>query len=122
MEITYSWKITGLKTTEVAGEANFVFQTYWEKTGTDELGNTGAFHGATPFKQDPSQSSFVPFEQLTEEQVIGWIQAVVVGEYEKHVNGQIAKQIEAKRVPIAAPELPWGGSNNQTAPAPAEPA
>lgn len=116
MEITYSWKITGLKTTEVAGESNFVFQTYWEKTGTDELGNTGTFNGATPFKQDPSQSTFIPFEQLTEEVVIGWIQAVVVGDYEQHVNGQIAQQIQLKRTPVGTPDLPWGGTNNQALP------
>lgn len=122
MNITYTWKVTGLKTTEVAGESNFIFQTYWEKIGTDELGNTATFVGATPFKQDPSQSTFIPFEELTEEVVLEWIQAVVVGSYEQHVNGQIAKQLELKRTPVATPDLPWGAPNNQTSPAPVEPA
>ena len=122
MEVSYTWKVTGLKTAEVEGEANFVFQTYWEKIGTDELGNTGTFVGATPFKQDPSQSSFIPFEQLTEEDVIGWIEAVVVGHYEQHVNDQIERQIQLKRTPVATPPLPWGGTNNQVPAAPVEPA
>ena len=113
MDITYTWKVTGLKTAEVAGEPNFVFQTYWEKTGTDELGNTGTFIGATPFKQDPTQTSFVPFEQLTEQDVIGWLQATVVGLYEEHVNEKIIKQIELKRTPVATPDLPWGAANSQ---------
>lgn len=111
MDITYTWKVTGLKTVDIEGATNFVFQTYWEKTGTDELGNTGTFNGATPFHKDPAQTDFVPFDQLTEEIVLGWIQAVVVGSYEQHVNGQIAKQIEAKRSPVATPDLPWGGTN-----------
>jgi hypothetical protein len=114
MEITYTWKVDGIKTTEVAGEPNFVFQTYWDKTGTDELGNTGTFIGATPFKQDPSQSTFIPFDQLTEEIVLGWIQSLVVNDYERHVNDQIEKQIQQKRTPVGTPELPWGGTNSQT--------
>lgn len=111
MDITYTWKVTGLKTVNDGDTQNFVFQTYWEKTGTDELGNTGVFPGATPFKKDPTQTDFVPFDQLTEEIVIGWIQAVVVGHYEQHVNARIREQIEAKRVAVSTPEMPWGAPN-----------
>lgn len=102
----YTWKITGLKTLDANGVENAVVQTYWEKIGTDSNGKKGKFTGATPFPQstiDPE--NFIPFENLTEDIVLGWIKDVVVGDYEKHVNEQIQKQIDLQN--IKQPTLPW---------------
>lgn len=110
MAITYTWKITGLKTKDVSEDKPAaVVQTYWQKIGTDENGNEGTFSGATPFTVDPSDESgpFIPFEELTEEDVLDWIKTVVVGGYADHVNGQIAKQIEDKISPVVENRLPW---------------
>jgi hypothetical protein len=110
MAITYTWKITGLKTKDVSEDKPAaVVQTYWQKIGTDEDGNEGTFSGATPFTVDPSDESgpFIPFEELTEEDVLDWIKTVVVGGYADHVNGQIAKQIEEKISPVIENRLPW---------------
>ena len=110
MAITYTWKITGLKTKDVSDDKPAaVVQTYWQKIGTDENGNEGTFSGATPFTVDPTDESgpFIPFEELTEEDVLDWIKTVVVGGYADHVNGQIAKQIEEKISPVIENRLPW---------------
>lgn len=109
----YTWEVTGLKTTNDGG----VVQTYWKKTGTDADGNTGTFAGATPFEVNPDAADFIPFDQLTEADVLGWIQAVVVGSYEEHVNGMIQKQISAKMITDAA--MPWAPVQ-QTEEAPTE--
>lgn len=110
MATTYTWKITGLKTKDVSDDKPAaVVQTYWQKIGTDENGNEGTFSGATPFTVDPTDESgpFIPFEDLTEEDVLDWIKTVVVGGYEQHVNEQIAKQIEEKISPVVENRLPW---------------
>ena len=110
MAITYTWKITGLKTKNVSDDKQAaVVQTYWKKIGTDADGNEGTFSGATPFTVDPTDESgpFIPFEELTEEDVLDWIKTVVVGGYADHVNGQIAKQIEEKISPVVDNRLPW---------------
>jgi hypothetical protein len=39
--------------------------------------------------------------------VLSWIQAVVVGSYEEHVNSQIAKQIADKVTPVTEAQMPW---------------
>lgn len=106
--ITYTWNVTGVKTRTEVGQEGFVFQTYWTKTGVDESGNEGVFVGATPLKPD-TDAGFTPFEQLTEELVLGWIQAAVAAQpgYEAHINGQIQKQIDAKSNPALEPSLPW---------------
>ena len=106
---TYTWKVTGVKTVDTEDVTDAVVQTYWEKIGTDENGNEGTFKGATPFPQSSINSeTFVPYTELTEEIILGWIQAVVVGSYEEHVNEQIQKQIDAKN--IKQPDLPWASN------------
>jgi len=104
--MTYTWKITEVKTVDTENVTDAVIQTYWQKTGTDENGNEGVFSGATPFLQSSiNLENFVPYTQLTEETILGWIQNVVVGDYEEHVNGHIQNQIDAKN--IKTPGLPW---------------
>lgn len=122
MAITYTWKITGMKTKTEGVNPDAVVQTYWTKTGTDEAGNTGTFSGATPFSSTTMTNGnvFIPFENLTEETVLGWIKNVVIGGYEEHVNAQIAKQLAEKVTPIVEATLPWAPPAEVTpAPAPA---
>jgi hypothetical protein len=107
MSIVYTWSVTGMKVTRAGDLVNYVMQTYWKKIGTDESGVTGEFCGATPFAPNPSQQDFTPFDQLTEEIVLSWIEPLVVGHYEEHVNSVIAKQIEGKLDPVIDEPLPW---------------
>ena len=127
MAITYTWEITSLKTkNETLGDGvvlpNAVCQTYWKKIGTDENGNEGTFSGATPFSAaNLTEENFKQFDTLTEEIVLGWIQAIVVGGYEEHVNGQIQKQIDEKVTPITESAMPWAPVvEAEPEPAPAE--
>jgi hypothetical protein len=115
MAITYTWKITGLKTKDVTdSKKSAVVQTYWEKRGFDENGNEGMFAGATPFTVDPTDDSgpFIPFDQLTEADVLAWIQSVVVDGYEEHVNLKIQEQIDEKVKPVVDTQMPWAASAN----------
>ena len=109
MAITYTWKITSMKKKDEGVNKDVVVQVYWTKTGTDENGKTGTFLGATPFTSTtmPEGDTFIPFGELTEEIVLGWIKDVVVGGYEEHVNAQIQKQIDEQVNPVAEPALPW---------------
>lgn len=109
MAITYTWEVTGIRTTTLNNTPNVVVQTYWRKIGEDENGLRGTFNGATPFSSDsmPAGTTFIPFEQLTEADVLSWIKAIVVDSYEEHVNGQILKQINDAKNPIVDAPLPW---------------
>lgn len=115
MALTYTYKITGLKVRDEAFDSTVnpsaVVQTYWKLTGVDEQGNEGTFDGATPFTTTtmPAGSTFTPFNQLTEAQVIGWIQEVVDSNpnYKQHIDAQILKQIAEKIRPVTEPQMPW---------------
>jgi len=108
--MNYTWKLKSLKRKDSEDLKNIIVQTHWEKIGTDEDGNTASFQGATPFDLttvDPN--NFVKYEDLTEEMVLSWIQSVVVGSYEEHVNDRIEEQIEAKVNPVTevTSGFPW---------------
>ena len=117
MAVTYTWAVTGMKVTNVGSATNYVVQTYWTKTGTDENGNSGVFSGATPFTPSSDQSGFVPFDQLTQAIVLSWIKPLVIDGYEDHVNGIIAKQIADKASPVSETSLPWAPPTPPTPPA-----
>ncbi len=90
-----------------------IVQTYWECTGTDSANNSGTFHGATPFEPDQvDPDNFTAYEDLTETQVLSWIQDVVEGNpnYKAHIDEQIQKQIDAIVRPLTevnVDALPW---------------
>ena len=111
MALTYVYAVTSLKKTTDGSIDNAVVQSTWTCTGTDEDGDSGVFNGATPFplsSVDPD--NFIPYEELTEADIIGWIQAVVVGPYKDHIDGQINKQIALIKDPVVevpSNELPW---------------
>jgi len=126
MALTLSYKVTGLKkrdqvNSEGATLQGAIVQTYWECEGTDENGNKAKFNGATPFTAvDVPAGSFVPFEQLTESTVIGWIQNVVETSmgYKDHIEERIRDQIDQENVVDAA--MPW--APNDVTPTPGAPA
>jgi hypothetical protein len=109
MAITYTWKVTSLKTKTEGANQDAVVQTYWQKTGTDESGNTGTFSGATPFTSTTmtNGNTFIPFSQLTEEIVLTWIKGIVIDGYEEHVNNKIKQQIDQKLSPVNETQMPW---------------
>jgi len=127
MAVTYTWKVTGLKTTTMGDQSDVVIQTYWEKIGTDgEF--TGVFSGATPFTANslPAGTPFVPFNRLSEEKILDWIKLIVtantnyatanadlgltvshVETQEDRANMMIQQQIDAQRNAVADATLPW---------------
>lgn len=108
MTITYTWTINSLETRDEGDYTDAVVQTRWTKTGTDEEGNSGSFNGATPFTAaNVPPGEFIPFDQLTEEIVLGWIKAVVSDDPDEHVNQQIRQQIDRAKSPIVPRPLPW---------------
>jgi hypothetical protein len=105
---TYTWNVTALYTEAVATESDYVVIANYTVVGIDdtysaELSNIARFSTA-------SVSPFVPYEDLTNEIVIGWIQDELgpngVSNLEACIQGQINSQINPPSVPQNTP-LPW---------------
>ena len=70
----YIISINGLRCEDVDEFKDVVTHVKWRLTGTTPDGYEGAFEGATPI-EDLSQLdslTFVPYSELTEEEIIGW--------------------------------------------------
>ena len=117
MAYTYEWKIKNLKKAVNANDlSDVIIGTQWIVTAINENGYSASFNGATPFKPaDVDPENFTAFEDLTEEQVVGWIKEVVSGSnratnYWDHIQGQIVKEITRNsevHVQLLSGDLPW---------------
>jgi len=105
---TYTWLVTTLWTETIAGEQNYVVNSAYTVTGVDgtytaNLQNTAQFSTA-------SVSPFIPYEDLTNDIVVGWIQQDLgvngVNSIEACIQGQIDSQINPPVVPQVTPLPP----------------
>lgn len=102
---TYNWNISQMDTVPSEdGLANVVVTAHWQCTGTS--GEYSAqVYGTCSFTLDATKN-FIPYNQLTKEQVLGWIWGSGVDKEATEVNidAQIANLINP---PIVVLPLPW---------------
>lgn len=105
--MTYTYKITRLDVVNTTNVNNYVVMAYYEIEGTDGT-YTAAVQGACKYKV--TEGDFTPFEELTENQVIGWVKTSL-GERGIEANQKyIIKEIENQKNPSPEPhkqDLPW---------------
>lgn len=106
--MTPQWQIEWLQCKPTEGDlTNVVITAGWRCTGTETQGDktfTGTVYSTASFAApgDP----FTPYDQLTQEQVLGWVweNGVDKAAAEAAVARQIADQINP---PVTQPPLPW---------------
>lgn len=107
MAITNTWSVVQMDAyPELDGETDVVFTVHWTLNGTDGA-YAGSVYGSVGVTLDEG-SAFTPYDQLTQAQVIGWVQDALgedqVAAYEANVEQQIAND---KNPPVVSPALPW---------------
>jgi len=98
-----NWKILQLDVKPAEGKLEkVVLCAHWELTQQED-GYEGRIYGACSFA--PPSDDFTPYEDLTKEQVLGWLWESVNKE---DVEASVLAQIETqKNPPIITPNLPW---------------
>ncbi len=108
--MTYSWTIISFETRDVvnnaaASLADAVVSIKWQRNGVDSDGTVGSVLGYSVLSAEgTSESDFVSFASLTEEKVIGWVEAAEsskIADYNTSIQAKINKQTGTKRTP------PW---------------
>ena len=107
MTTTNTWGVVQMDAyPEYEGQDNIVFTVHWNLTATDGP-YIGYAYGTVGLQLDP-QAEYTPYDELTKEQVIGWVHNVLgeeqVAAYEANVEQQIQTQINP---PVVTPPLPW---------------
>jgi hypothetical protein len=105
---TYTWTVNQLFTQEIDGEKDYVVIANYDVTGVD--GEYSSSISDSSMFSTVNVDNFIPYEDLTNDIVIGWIKSVLgpdtVANYEESIQGQIDSQINPPVSPENTP-LPW---------------
>ena len=89
-----------------AGQTDVVFNVAWRVNATDGTYDATAY--GTQGVTYTAGSPFTPYDQLTQSQVVGWVQAAMgaeqVSSIEDNLAASIANQVNP---PVVVPPLPW---------------
>jgi hypothetical protein len=105
---TFNWTVTQLLTETIAGEQNYVVIANYEVVGVDGVYSSSLSDSAR--FSTANVDTFIPYQDLTNSIVIGWIQALLgvdgVANYEASIQGQIDSQINPPVTPEVTPLPP----------------
>jgi hypothetical protein len=98
--ITYNWNC---KTVDVhpqeEGETNVVYNVHWILTGTKE--DYSATSIGTQVVTLDTEADFIPFDELTNEIVVGWTKDAIGEEQVESIEDGIASQISELENPTS---------------------
>ena len=100
---TFTTTITSMYTLQQP-DPNYVVNALWEVTGVDGE-YTASIGGNTTFDSNQAET-FIPYADLTEATVIGWIPEQAMASAQACVQGQIDSMITPPVSPQNTP-LPW---------------
>lgn len=105
---TFNWTVKQLYTQTIDGEQNYVVIANYDVVGVDGE-YSSSISDSAKFSTD-NVDNFTPYDQLTNDIVVGWIKSVLgpdtVANYEESIQGQIDSQINPPVTPQDTP-LPW---------------
>jgi len=98
---TFTWKIANL---EHLLEDGFVFTAHYVILAEDGTYNSSAY-GSVGFEKP---DNLIPYADLTEELVIGWVQEALGGDEKvAEIEAALQQRIDEQRTPTQAGGLPW---------------
>ena len=107
---TFNWQIVSMPAyPQEAGQSDVVFQVNWQCQAQEPSADLLTIYSATSVGSVPvaytAGSPFTPYDQLTQEQVWGWINpSIDRPEIEANLQAMIDAQ---KNPPVVTPPLPW---------------
>jgi len=107
MANSYEWKINQLECyPQHEGQTDVVFVVHWDRVATDGTYNA-RIYGSQSVTLDPD-APFTAYADLTEAQVIGWLEDAMGEETLEAQKASLDKQIEDQiNPPVLRPALPW---------------
>jgi len=101
---TFTTTINSMYTLQTP-DPDYVVNVLWTVTGVDG-DYTASIGGNTQFSSADQEGAFIPYDQLTEATVIGWIPSNQIESAQACVQGQIDSMITPPVSPQNTP-LPW---------------
>lgn len=99
--ITTSWNIANLERESTDG---YVFTAHWTVSATDGEYSASSY-GSIGFERP--EGELIPFDNLTEELVISWVQDKLGEEQVASIQSSLISQIEEQKTPSKLSGVPW---------------
>ena len=105
-----TWNIGSLDTTVTVGSLGNVVKTvHWNATDqeyVDSIQHSGYVYGCIDLAA-PESSSFIAYDSLTEDTVIGWVKASLGADKVTEIENKISAQITESKTPTEISGVPW---------------
>ena len=99
-----NWNVSNLDRTLPDG---VVYTAHWRVTGTDGDYSGSVYGTITLPHKDHNAPDFIPYDNLTEAQVIGWVKEEMGADTVAAHEAAVQAQIDAQKNPVSASGLPW---------------
>ena len=101
MATTFTW---GINTLERETDDGFVFTAHYTVSANDDVYASSAY-GSIGFQRP---ENLIPYADLTEETVIGWVKEALGGDEKvTEIEAALQGQIDEQRAPSKAAGVPW---------------
>ena len=101
MAATFNWSVPNTEYTKADGG---IFTVHWRCDASDGDYSASSY-GTAGFSQDPESDSFIPYDQLTEADVLGWVWNDGVDK--ESIEASLQSKIDANKNPTTANGVPW---------------
>ena len=102
-QVILTWAVQNM--TRVIDDG-FVINVAWGCTASAP-GVQGAFYGGQDtYPNNPSEPGFIPYDQLTQEIVLGWVYAGL-GDQKAVIEATLTAKVEKQLNPTTANGVPW---------------
>ena len=98
----FTWAVANMEHYTADG---VVFTVHYTVNAADGTYSSGAYGSVGLEKPDPDK--MVPYADLTEELVIGWVKANFGDEKVAEIEAALQKQLDEQRNPTVQPGVPW---------------
>ena len=101
MTTTFTW---GINTLERETDDGFVFTAHYTVDAKDDTYSSGAY-GSVGFERP---DNLIPYADLTEPVVIGWVKEALGGDEKvAEIEAALQQQLDQQRNPTKATGVPW---------------
>jgi hypothetical protein len=100
MTTTFTWAIANLERETADG---FVYTAHYTVNAEDGIYSAGAYSSIGLERPD----TLIPFDDLTEGMVVGWVKEKLGDEKVTEIEAALQSQIDEKRAPSKASGMPW---------------
>ena len=101
MSTTFTWNIANLERETSDG---YVYTAHYTVNAADDTYSSGGAYGSLGLERG---DTLVPFADLTEATVVGWVKEKLTAEKVTEIEAALQAQLDEQRQPTKAGGLPW---------------